>query len=93
MAPADLSDPGRPDISLAEAIVIVELAERRLRRSTYSALGAIRCEYRDGSLILQGQLPSNYLKQAAQECVSDVVGVREVDNRIEVVEATDRRKP
>ena len=90
MPPADIPGPERPDASLAEAMVIEELAEGRLRRSAYVCLGAIRCEYRGGSLTLRGRLPTQHLKQVAQECVSGIVGVREVVNRIEVVEPTDR---
>jgi len=71
-------------------MVIEELADRRLRRRAYAALESVRCEYRDGSLTLRGRLPTQHLKQVAQECVSGIVGVREVVNRIEVAEPNDR---
>ena len=93
MPPAHPPDPGRPDASIAEAMVIEELAEGRLGRSAHAAVRAVRCEYRDGSLTLRGRLPSDHLKQVAQECVSEVVGVREVVNRIEVIEPSDRQAP
>ena len=57
MPPSDASDPGRPDSSLAEAMVIEELAEARLRRSAHPCLAAVRCVYRDGSLTLLGPAP------------------------------------
>jgi osmotically-inducible protein OsmY len=93
MPPSDASGPGRPDSSLAVAMVIEELAEVRLRRSAHPSLAAVRCVYRDGSLTLLGRLPSEDLKRAAEACVSGVVGVREVRNQIEVAGPADRRTP
>lgn len=36
-------------------------------------------------LILSGQLPSFYLKQLLQECLRNLDGVSEIDNRVDVV--------
>jgi len=93
MPPSDASDPGRQDSSLAEAMVIEELAEVRLRRGADRRLAAVRCVYRDGSLTLLGRLPSDGLKQAAEACVSGIVGVREVRNLIEVAGPAGRPTP
>jgi osmotically-inducible protein OsmY len=62
-----------------------ELAERRLRGSSFLALRTIDCEYREGVLTLRGRLPTYYLKQVAQEVVAEVEGVERVSNSIEVV--------
>lgn len=65
---------------------VVDLVQRRLRSDpAYLALKNISCEYHDGMLTLCGSLPSYYLKQMAQVVVGEVEGVRQVDNRIEVV--------
>jgi osmotically-inducible protein OsmY len=93
MSTSEASGPRRPDSSLAEAMVIEELAEVRLRRSAHPCLSSLRCTYQDGSLILLGRLPSEDLKRAAEACVSGIAGVREVRNRIEVAGPTDRRTP
>ena len=61
-----------------------ELAEERLLQSAYSVLRRIRCEFEDGTLRLSGCLPSHYLKQLAQDAVSQVTGVRAILNEIEV---------
>jgi osmotically-inducible protein OsmY len=66
---------------------IAARAERRLRGNVYLALKKISCEYGGGVLTLRGRLPSFYLKQMAQEAVSDTVGVERIDNQIEVCNA------
>ncbi len=60
-------------------------AQNLLERSGYSVLRQVRCEFRDGALRLRGVLPSQNLKQFAQEVVSEVHGVREIHNEIEVL--------
>ncbi|HYT89933.1 MAG TPA: BON domain-containing protein [Gemmataceae bacterium] len=62
-----------------------ELAEGRLRRSSYLALRGVSCAWDAGVLTLRGRLPSYYLKQVAQASVAQVGGVERVENRIEVV--------
>ncbi len=91
--PPSAVQPDDRDTSLAEAIVIEDLAEARLRRGPYSALGDVRCDYRDGVLTLRGRLSFQHHKQVAQELVAGVLGVREVVNRIEVIEPPDHPAP
>jgi len=64
---------------------IKDLAERSLHSNPYLALKNISCDYLDGVLFLHGCLPSYYLKQLAQEAVSDLAGVDRIENHIEVV--------
>ncbi len=65
---------------------IPAVAEQGLRRSSYSALKYVSCDYREGVLVLRGCLPSYYLKQIAQEVVAQqVTGVGRLDNQIQVV--------
>lgn len=61
------------------------LAQDRLRRSGYSALNRVRCEYHNGVLRLSGSLPSHYLKQVALAMIAGVEGVGEIVNEIEVL--------
>lgn len=44
----------------------------------------IHVDKRDGQLVLQGRLPSYYLKQMLQTVRRDVEGVRRIDNRVVV---------
>lgn len=61
------------------------VAHDRLRRSGYSILNRIHCEYHDGVLRLSGSLPSHYLKQVALAMIDGVEGIGEIVNEIEVL--------
>jgi osmotically-inducible protein OsmY len=67
-----------------------DLAERRLHRHSHLALRRVRCEVKNGLLVLHGCLPSYYLKQVAQSLVCGLEGIRGVENRIEVVAGGSR---
>jgi len=64
---------------------IQDYAASLLRRHSMLALRRIDCEVRQGRLVLSGCLPSYYLKQMAQEAVSSVEGIDELENQIEVI--------
>jgi osmotically-inducible protein OsmY len=64
---------------------IKELAERCLRSTSHLALRNLSCDYLDGVLVLRGRLPTYYLKQVAQEVVTQLEGVESIDNQIQVV--------
>ncbi len=66
---------------------VVEEVRSQLRGNPYQAVKQVSCEYRDGTLILRGRLPSYYLKQVAQTAVARVPGVERVVNHIEVENA------
>ena len=63
---------------------IVEQAQERLRAAPYISFRDVQCEYRQGLLILRGQVESYYEKQLAQEAVARLEGVAQVVNEIEV---------
>jgi osmotically-inducible protein OsmY len=71
-------------MSCATDTTVVEEVRSRLQDQPYHALKQIACEYRDGTLILRGRLPSYYLKQVAQTAVARIAGVERVLNQIEV---------
>ena len=56
-----------------------------MRRSGYSELRRVACDFQDGVLTLRGRVFSYHLKQLAQALVLELKGVRELDNRLEVV--------
>jgi hypothetical protein len=64
--------------------------ERRLRRSGYLALRDVSGELHAGTVRLRGRLPTYYLKQVAQAIVSEIAGVHQVINHIEIVAPTGR---
>jgi hypothetical protein len=70
---------------------IAEMAQAKLRRSSYFELRDVCCDFGGGILTLRGRVPSYHLKQLAQANVASVPGVVTVDNRVEVV--MPRRPP
>lgn len=79
--PVDI-DPPIPLSRGARAIERVTL--ERLRESGYGALRGVSCLAAHEMLVLEGRLPSYYLKQVAQEIAMKVGGKRRVVNRITV---------
>jgi len=65
---------------------VVELAEARLRASGYPSLRNVRCDYRGDVLVLNGRLPTYYLKQIAVATVSGLDEVHQVVDEIVVVD-------
>ena len=71
-------------ISVTRTIVTNAAIVTALRSSPYPPLRSILCSERGGILMLQGSVPSYYLKQLAQECVRGAVHGRTLRNRVEV---------
>jgi osmotically-inducible protein OsmY len=61
-------------------------AQSLLEQSNYLALRRLRCEFQDGRLVLNGRVPTFYLKQVAQTIVRQLPAVRRIDNRVDVAE-------
>ncbi len=74
----------------ASPSLVLQRAAQVLRHAAYTPLTALRCEFRDGVLIVRGRVPSFHLKQIAQVLLSDVEGVGMIDNRVDVVDARPR---
>ena len=64
---------------------IVAAAKDRLGKDSHLSVQRIWCEFQGGRLVLQGQVPSFYHKQLAQEAVAGLDGVAQVVNEIEVI--------
>jgi len=60
------------------------LANSILSTSCYPAVRTVRCELREGELVLIGTLPSYYHKQIAQGLVTQLEGFVSIKNCIEV---------
>lgn len=56
----------------------------RLRWSGYPFLWRVRCELCAGVLVLTGWVPTDHLKQMAQELAQHTSGVGQVENRLQV---------
>ena len=65
---------------------VPQLAQARLKETTYAALERVACEYHEGVALLRGTVPTFYLKQVAQVVVGRLDEVKRVINRIEVTE-------
>jgi hypothetical protein len=66
---------------------IRERAAALLGRFPYRALQIVDCQYRDGALILNENVPSFHLKQMAQTAIAELFALARVDNRIIVQKA------
>jgi osmotically-inducible protein OsmY len=64
---------------------ILALAKDRILHQSHLSVQRIWCEYKGMRLYLRGQVPSFYLKQLAQAAVSNLDGVSQVVNEIEVI--------
>jgi osmotically-inducible protein OsmY len=67
------------DLGLAERV------ERALRATGYPPLRAVEVSVCGQLVILQGRVPSYYMKQLAQAVAMGVAGVRELRNDVQVV--------
>jgi osmotically-inducible protein OsmY len=75
-------------LSLSEELArcpVTAAAQRRIESAHHRRLRQVRCEHRDGVLVLTGQVPTFYYKQIAQECVRIVPGVTRIQNLLEVI--------
>ncbi len=70
-----------------QLIDVEEAARVRLQLSPYRALRRVTCEFIEGTLILQGRVPTYHYKQLAQVTVLGLDGVQRIVNDLEV-EAT-----
>ena len=62
----------------------VQAAEQIFSESPYHSMRGLRCEFKDGTLTIAGQVPNFYLKQLAQFVVQHLDGVKRIRNLIEV---------
>jgi hypothetical protein len=64
----------------------VEHAARlRLAKTGYQTLRSVECSFRDGRIVLRGEVPSYYHKQLAQESIRSAPHITQIVNHIEVV--------
>jgi hypothetical protein len=75
----DRGDALARSMELRAAVLLNENAQLR----QYSP--GLQCNFWDGRLSVSGPLPSFYLKQMVQETLRNLVGVVQIDNRINVV--------
>ena len=66
------------------------LVAARFRRSGYSFLWSISCEYHEGIVTISGTVPTFHLKQVAQELAAHTPGVRQVKNDLHVTSSARR---
>lgn len=75
----------------SETFEIGDRIRKSLRDAGYHGLRNASFEFCDGVVTLRGTVCSFYLKQVAQVAVQNVDDVRQVCNRIQVIEPLARR--
>jgi osmotically-inducible protein OsmY len=65
--------------------IVVSAGLQRLRESPYIAVRRLSCEFADGVLTLRGHVASFFHKQIAQQSVSGLEGVDQINNQIIVM--------
>ena len=60
-------------------------AQLRLAKTGYQTLRSVECSFRDGRIVLRGEVPSYYHKQLAQESIRNAPHIPQIVNQIEVV--------
>jgi hypothetical protein len=73
----------RPSVD-PDANRLAAAAVASLRNSGYAALAFVGCRVQADRIILDGSVPTYYLKQLAQAFVQRVAGMRRIDNRLAV---------
>jgi hypothetical protein len=66
-----------------------EDARRALEQSPFPALRRLSVQESDHTVILDGEVPSYYLKQVAQETVMPLLDGRQLLNRVRVMRPAD----
>ena len=63
---------------------VAHRAAERLRNSSFLAIRRLTCDVHEGMLTLRGRVPNFYTKQVALSLISDVPGVEEITDRVDV---------
>jgi len=71
---------------------MLQCISQELSQTGYPALQSLRLHCDGGAVTLDGEVPSYFLKQIAQDVVQRVPGVEEVVNRIKVTEKGSRHR-
>ena len=74
-----------PPADRINAHAVERAARRRLAGTGYQVLKSVECSFRNGTMMLSGQVSSYYHKQIAQEALRSTKHVTQVVNNLEVV--------
>jgi osmotically-inducible protein OsmY len=83
MSLEDISDSDEADRELLQQV------KSSLHHRGYWAIGTLEIQIERGTAVLQGRVPTFYMRQIAVECVKSVTGVTQIIDRIDVVYLTD----
>jgi osmotically-inducible protein OsmY len=75
-----------PTADRINADAVERAACRRLAGIGYPILKSVECSFRNGRMMLSGQVSSYYHKQIAQEAIRSTKHVTQVVNNLEVVQ-------
>lgn len=80
MHTSNLSPFGESDYLLRQRVM------RCLQQRHYASHRALQIDVKGGVVVVQGRLPSYYLRQVAIECIKHVPGVLRLEDRIRVAD-------
>lgn len=70
--------------ALSGDAAVARRAQERLHGSSFVAVRGLTCDVHEGMLTLRGRLPNFYTKQMALSLLTDLEGVEEITDRVEV---------
>jgi osmotically-inducible protein OsmY len=83
MSLAEMSDSDEADRELLQQV------KSSLHQLGYRAIGTLEIQIERGTAVLQGRVPTFYLRQIAVECVKRMTGVTQIIDRIDVMYLPD----
>jgi DNA-binding response OmpR family regulator len=83
MSLAEMADSDEADRELLQQV------KSSLHQLGYRAIGTLEIQIERGTAVLQGRVPTFYLRQIAVECVKRLTGVTQIIDRIDVVNLPD----
>jgi len=81
---SDLPEQGLAGFGFKCGPVSAAIVQNRFQRSPYLPLRKITCRLENGRLLLQGRVPTYYLKQLAQTIAYSFEGIDQVINELNV---------
>lgn len=67
-------------------VALTHRVQETFRQSPYRRLHLVSTEVRNGVAVLEGRVPSFHIKQVAHCLLSNLEGLRRVENRLEVAD-------
>ncbi len=67
------------------SVLLEDQVQWTLRHNPYLTRNPLRCEAREGHVVIRGEVGSYFQKQMATEALRKLNGIEQIDNQLEVV--------